>query len=896
MTGRNISLRRALGCGLAVLALTLLLAPISPAGAADQDLVSTKLANGLRVVIVRDTLAPVVSIQVNYLVGSNETPQGFPGTAHAQEHMMFRGSAGLSADQLADIGSLMGGDFNADTSEAVTQYLFTVPSTDLDTALHIEALRMADVTDSKDGWDQERGAIEQEVAEDISSPRYIMYQKLRAALFGGTPYEHDALGTRASFDKTTPGMLKEFHDAWYAPNNAVLVVAGDVDPEAALEKIKDLFGAIPEKTLPARPSFDFRPVDVTPIQVATDGSVATKMIAMRLPGVASPDFPALEVLADVLSSRRFQLYGLVPQGKALSARFSLDPLGQASIASAAISVAPGADLDAAEKTLRAILAGVARNGVPADLVAAAKTQEYREAQSRRNSIGNLASAWSDAITLEGLDTPDQDLARIKKVTPQDVDRVARQYLDLAQSVSVTLTPHEGTQVASSANDFGGREAIALGEPKPVVLPDWAASALNRLDAPQSTLHPVVTTLANGITLIVQPETVSDTVSVYGHIENRPETETPTGKEGVAEVVNALFKYGSEHLDRVAFQEALDAIGAGERAGPNFQLQTLAQDFDKGVALLADNELHPAFSPAAMRLARDQYSHMVAARMNTPSFLASRSLRESLFTKGDPSLREPLPENVGRLTMADVLNYYHATFRPDLTTITVIGKITPDEARKVIEKYFGAWRAIGPKPDIDLPAVAANHSAILSVPDETKVQDTVALAQNVALARKDTDYYALQLGNAVLAGGFYSSRLSNDLRKKTGLVYSVDADLEAGNTRSIYLISYACDPANVAKAAAIVSNELKDLQNHPVSSDELTLAKAYLLRQIPLAEANFGAIARNFSTLRDQGLPLDEPFLAANRYVNLSADDVQSAFRKWMRPDDMVRVSQGPSPQ
>jgi zinc protease len=880
----------------ALIILMLATMPLIPAKAADKDVVRATLSNGLRVVIVRDTLAPVVSTSVNYLVGSNETPVGFPGTAHAQEHMMFRGSAGLSADQLADIGSIMGGDFNANTSEGMTQYLFTVPSTDLDIALHIEALRMADVTDSKEGWDQERGAIEQEVAEDISSPRYTMYQRLRSAMFGGTPYEHDALGSRPTFDKTSADMLKKFHDAWYAPNNAVLVVAGDVEPEAVLAKVKTLFGAIPSKTLPARSSFDFRPLDTKPINVETDSPVASKMIAMRLPGWNSPDFPALEVLSDVLSSRRFQLYALVAQGKAVSARFSMDPLREASIASASISVAPGSDLDAAETTLRAILAGVAKNGVPADLVTAVKIQEYRSAQTRKNSIPELASVWSDAVAQEGLESPDEDLAEIEKVTPEDVNRVARKYLDLDRAITVTMTPKEGAHVAADDHDFGGAESIALGEAKPVTLPDWAESALNRLDVPQSTLHPTVTTLANGITLIVQPENVSDTVSVYGHIENRPETETATGKEGVAEVVNALFKYGTEHLDRIAFQQALDAIGAGERAGPDFQLQAMAGDFDRGVALLADNELHPAFSPAAMKLVRDQYSHMIAARMNTPAFLAGRSMRESLFSKGDPSLREPLPENIGRLTMDDVLNYYHTTFRPDLTTIVVIGKITPEQARAAIEKYFGDWRAIGPKPEIDLPAVSVNHSATLTIADDSKVQDTVALAENVPLARKDSDYYALTLGNAVLAGGFYSSRLSNDLRKKTGLVYSVDADLQAGTTRSVYMISYACDPSNVAKAATIVSDELKDLQANPVSNDELVRAKAYLLRQMPLREANFSAIAHSFSALRDMGLPLDEPSLAAGRYVSLNAADIQQAFRKWMRPGDLVRVSQGPAPQ
>jgi len=863
---------------------------------ADHDVVRATLSNGLRVVIVRDTLAPVVSTSVNYLVGSDEAPADFPGTAHAQEHMMFRGSRGLSADQLANIGSIMGGDFNANTSEGMTQYLFTVPATDLDIALHIEALRMADVTDSQEGWDQERGAIEQEVAEDVSSPRYTMYERLRRAMFGGTPYEHDALGSRATFDKTSAEMLKKFHDAWYAPNNAVLVVAGDVEPEAVLAKVKSLFGAIPSKTLPPRPTYDFRAVDTAPIKVETDSTVASKMIAMRLPGWTSPDFPALEVLADVLSSRRFQLYALVAQGKAVSARFSLNPLREASIASASISVTPDADLDAAEKTLRAILAGVAKDGVPAELVAAAKTQEYRSAQTGKNSISGLASAWSDAVAQEDLETPDQELAEIEKVTPEDVNRVARKYLDFDHAVTVTMTPKTGAHIAAEDREFGGEEAITLGEVKPVTLPDWAESALNRLDVPQSTLHPTVATLANGITLIVQPESVSDTVSVYGHIENRPETETATGKEGVAEVVNALFKYGTQHLDRMAFQQALDSIGAAERAGPDFQLQAMAGDFDRGVALLADNELNPAFSPAAMKMVRDQYSHMVAARMHTPAFIASRSLRESLFSKGDPSLREPLPENIGRLTMADVLNYYRTTYRPDLTTIVVIGNITPEKARAVIEKYFGAWHAVGPKPEIDLPAVPVNHSAVLSIADDSRVQDTVALAESVPLARKDADYYALSLGNAVLAGGFYSSRLSNDLRKKTGLVYSVDADLEAGNTRSIYMISYACDPSNVDKAAAIVSDELKNLQTTPISDDELTRAKAYLLRQLPLREANFSAIAHRYHALRDLGLPLDEPSLAASHYVSLNASDVQRAFQKWMRPGDLVRVSQGPTPQ
>src|SRR5881392_197270 len=156
--------------------------------ATEADVTRATLKNGLRVVIVRNTLAPVVTTEINYLVGSNEAPEGFPGMAHALEHMMFRGSPGLSSDQLADIGSVMGGRFNADTRQTVTQYYFTVPAEDLDVALHIEAVRMQSLLARDEDWAQERGAIEQEVAADLSSPRYILYTKLRQALYPNSTY------------------------------------------------------------------------------------------------------------------------------------------------------------------------------------------------------------------------------------------------------------------------------------------------------------------------------------------------------------------------------------------------------------------------------------------------------------------------------------------------------------------------------------------------------------------------------------------------------------------------------------------------------------------------------------------------------------------------------------
>jgi len=891
---------RAVGCALfvAVAAYGATVALASPQASAQppqQDVVRATLENGLRVVIVRNTLAPVIATSMNYLVGADETPRGFPGMAHAQEHMMFRGSPGLSADQLADIGSIMGGSFNADTRQTVTQYYYTVPAEDLDVALHIEALRMRDVLDSDADWQQERGAIEQEVAQDLSNPQYVMFTRLRAALFAGTPYVFDGLGTRPSFDRTTAKMLKSFYEQWYAPNNAILIVVGNLDPQDTLAKIRDLFGGIPARTLPSRSQYKPQPVKAQSLKLKTDLPYGMQVIAIRMPGLDSPDYPALEVLADVLSSQRGALYELVPQGKALAASFSFDALPKAALGATTVTYPVGANAAALEKDVRAILARIAKEGVSPDLVEAAKLQERREAEFEKNSIEGLATVWAEAVAVDNLQSPEEDLERIEKVTVADVDRVARKYLDLDHAVTAVLTP-EGSGQPHAGAGFGGQESIALGEAKPTPLPDWASAALGRLSVPTSTVRPTVTTLPNGLTLIVQPESVSRTVSVVGHIRNQPALQVPEGEEGLTGVLEQLFSYGSEHLDRIAFQQALDQIGAEEEAGFDFGVSALKEHFDRAVELLADNELHPALPQQAFEVVRKQVRDTVAGRLQSPGYLAQRALGKALYPKGDPALREALPQTVAKLTLADLRSYYRSAFRPDLTVIAVVGDITPEDARSVIEKYFGAWTVAGERPQTTLPPVPPSASSQTAVPDESRVQDQVTLAQTTGLTSASPERYALTLGNVVLSGGFYSARLSRDLRKRAGLVYTIDSRFTFEKSRGTYVVQYACDPPNVAKVQVSVARELAQMQTANVTDEELQRSKAMLLRRLPLAEASTAGIAQGLLARWDLELPLDEPTIAAEHYMRLTADDVRSAFAKWVRPQDLARVSLGPKAQ
>jgi zinc protease len=881
-------------CAVVLLAGSLLPPAIEAADTA--NITRTTLRNGLRVVIVRNPLAPVVTVELTYLAGANETPAGFLGMAHAQEHMAFRGCEGLSSDQTAAIFAQLGGYGNADTQQNVTQYFTTVPAADLDLPLRIYAACMQNTQNSPADWAQERGAIEQEVARDLSNPTYKFLSRLNEDMFPRTPYAHDALGTKTSFDATTGAMLQKFSRDWYSPNNALLVVVGDVEAGATMARIRQLYGGIRRRPLRPRQQVRLKPVKPETFTLPSDLPYVLAFIAYRLPGTDSADYAAVQVLADVLASQRGNLYALVPQGKALAAEFAMaETYPKASVGFSLAALPVGADASTVLAEMKQILAAYAGKGVPADLVEAAKRRQIASAEFQRNSIPGLAATWSQALAAEGRISPDQDVAAIQAVKLEDVNRVARQYLRESESVVATLMPVPGGGPVASKG-FGGNEKLTSAPTKAIPLPAWAEEKLSSLQVRQPDFKASDMTLPNGLRLIVKTVKASPTITVAGNVKHEASLETPPGKDGVADVLSQLFGYGTNTLDRLAFQKALDDIAASETAGYDFSLRVLKGEFSRGVELLAGDELKPALPAEAFEIIRQQTAEFVKGNLASPGYRADRAISVALLPPGDPELREVTPETVRAITLGDVKKYYQTTIPPDLTTIIVIGDVQPDEAKAVIEKWFGSWKAFEPKPDVVLPPVPANRVSAITVPDPTELQDTVTLAQEVEINRYNADYDALRLGNHVLGGGFYATRLYHDLRQMTGYVYNVDVGLRAGRSRSVYSVTYACDPKNTSKARDLAVRDLADMQSREVTPGELQQAKALLLRQTPLAESSEDSVAGGLLARAQMDLPLDEPFRAARRYFGLSAAEVKAAFQKWIRPDGFAEVVRGPVPR
>jgi zinc protease len=852
------------------------------------DVTRATLANGLQVVVLRDTLAPVVSTWMNYLAGSDD--ESITGLAHAQEHMLFRGSKTISASQFSETLAVTGGSFNADTQNEITQYFFEMPAQYLDIALNLERSRAQNVLDSQRLWEQERGAITQEVTSDYSSSTFRLYEKTIEHVFAGTPYADFGLGTVASFKRITAADLKRFYAAWYHPNNAVYVIAGNVDPQTTIAKVRALFGTIPAAKLPAHKPVKLGPLAPLTLHDNSSDPVTVDFVAYRVPGYASPDYFASQILNDVLNSQRGALYELQASGKALGtfAQAQTYPAAGVSLVGSAVPAStPG---ETAVADVKNVIAAYQKSGLPADLVEVAKRREVAQAQFARNSISGLAGSWSASLAVEHR-TPDDDLAGLQKVTLDDVNRVLRTYFDNATATVAISTPKEA---AGSA--FGEKQ----GEDNTVIptehapLPAFARHVLAELKVPEDAVKPVLQTLPNGLKLVVVPSSISPTVVVRGQIANNPGVQDPPGKDGIDDIAGGLFSYGTTTYDRLAYQAELDKIAASTSAGTGFGLDVLSENFARGMELLADDELHPAFPEPAFTIVKKQTVDSLAGTVRSPDYKAGRALANALYPPGDPARRTATPQTAQSIAYDDVKQFYAATYRPDLATIVIVGDVTPAAARAAVDATFGGWQAEGPKPNIYPPPVPPNKTASAVIPATGRVQSQVTLAETLPLSYRDPDYPLLQLLNTVLTGGFYASLLFHDLRELHGYVYTVDSSLTAGRNRSVFSVSYGADPKNVARAARLVTDDLVALQRKPLAADRLLRAKALVIGQLPVSRESYEGLAGQLLGYASTGRPLDQDRLTAQAQLGATPERIRAAFAKWIRPADLVRVVQAPA--
>jgi zinc protease len=306
-------------------------------------------------------------------------------------------------------------------------------------------------------------------------------------------------------------------------------------------------------------------------------------------------------------------------------------------------------------------------------------------------------------------------------------------------------------------------------------------------------------------------------------------------------------------------------------------------------------LHPALPKEGFDVQQETLARALAGEMQSPQYKMMKALRAGLLPAGDPDLRLPTPESIKSLSLQDVKDYHTKTYRPDLTTIVVVGDVTPEQAKATVQRYFGQWKAEGGKPDVVSKPVPVNPGGYVVIDNPYASQDQVLMGQMLALNMHNPDRYALQLGNNVLGGNGFASRLMTDIRVKHGYAYGAGSGMQFDRSRSIFFVQYGSDPDKVAPVNALVRQNLVDMQTTPIKQSELDNARQYEIRSIPVGVSSINSIARSLLDWAWHGEPLDQPMVAAKHYLTLTPAQVQMAFKKYLKPGNLMQVVQGPPP-
>jgi zinc protease len=862
-------------------------------GPGDGGIFQTTLKNGLHVVVVEDHAAPVIQTATWYHFGSLDETKGKTGLAHALEHMMYRGTVNISAGGLDDIVARLGAQMNGQTSYDYTQFYFVMPADKLDVGLYIEADRMANASISQAGWNVEGGAVMNELLGDEGSPFFNLLTKVREAAYPGEPNGRTPIGFKPDVQHATAADIARYYHEWYGPNNATVVVAGDVRHETVFARVSHFFGAIPPKKLPARNTMSPVPIGHT-TEVESNLPFPFEMLdlAYAVPGDTEPGEPAVNALVMLINNQLSPFYqSLVQTNVALAVEASQDTQLRGGLLNVFIVLSPGHSAREAQTIFQSTMDTLIANGFSSQLVQTAKRLAIAERMYSGDSVTGIGDLAGYTYGLVGERINDED-TRLAALDEKSILAIASAYFKQPTVVGHLRTKTNSTSGsqksdATASDDFSKRVPDG-----PIVEPQWVRVAVQKPTTARSSLSPVEFTLSNGIKVAVSEKHDRATFTLRGEILGGS-SFIPRGKEGIARLASSLADFGSDSYPFMQRRRAIDAMGAVVSNGGLFVARGTSRDFASIVKILADGELHPSFAEPWLSLERGQLASSLQQEDAISSTVIDRAYFGLLSASDDPSLRHANNASVSGISRDDLVDFTKRYWRPDLTSIAVVGDVTPAQVRATLEAEFRAWNgANGATPDSrerTFPQAHGGHYYVQT--DATQLY--VRLGQPM-LARSSPDYPAMQVLNQILgAGGAFESRLWQELRQKRGLVYSATSSLNVGRDRGDLRIELNASPSRIPEAVRFVRSELKRFQHEPVTETELAEAKLRLVSDALLDEASADGQVQQVLDIAVNGLPADYYRALNERFAAITPAEIERVAQKYLAPDNLVQVYAGP---
>jgi zinc protease len=857
------------------------------------DFETYQLGNGLNVILHQDRKLPVVHVNLWYHVGSKNEEPGKTGFAHLFEHMMFEGSRNVKGSYVSLMeragANISQGGINGTTNFDRTNYFETVPAGSLELALWAESDRMGYLLDAvnQENFDNQRDVVKNERRQSMDNVPYgtaveVIFQNLFPQ---GHPYSWHIIGSMADLEGATLEDVHQFFRTFYTPNNCVLTIAGDFDPEDAKKLVERYFAPFKPGPLLQRQERHETTL-ATSRRITVRDRVPQERLYLAWPGVAyfETDDAALDLLSTLLADgKNSRLYKRLVYDEQVASdvsafNYSLEIAGLVGIVATA---RPGVPLETLERMIDEEIRRISKEG-PTDeeleRIKAGQEFEFVSGLERIGGFGGKADRLAMYQTFLG--SPDrfqEDYQRYQDVRAKDIRQAAKRYLR-SPRLSVAYVPE-----------------LSRTEARPE--PDRSKSPALQPSPPFQVPRVETVMLGNGLKLHVVSRREVPKVAV-GLLVKRGATAEAYERSGLASMTAEMLEEGTATRTSLQIEAELDRMGShlstgGSREWSAVSLDCLKRYLPDSLELMADVLLHPSFPGEELERLRKQRLDGILQERVSPGSIAGKAVRKALFGARHP-YGWPIVGNeasVREVSRAELEQFYFKHYAPDASTLIMVGDVSLDDAVNLTERNLGSW-TVENFGDVKLDEVPAAIPKTFFVDRPGAAQSEVRIAM-LAPPRSNTDYYVLEVLNNVLGGGF-SGRLNLNLREDKGYTYGAFSSIRYGLAQSLLLGSAPVESSVTREAIVEILAELDALRTweRPVTAEELTHAKENLVRGFAQRFETVSQVAGELAELEGYGLETGDLTRYTDEVESVSPADLERAAATYLDTGRAILVVVG----
>ncbi|NDW15735.1 insulinase family protein [Alteromonas genovensis] len=873
---------------LSIVAITLV--GISPVVANDDIDISYEkftIDNGLTVIVHEDRKAPVVAVAVWYKVGSKDEPEGKSGFAHLFEHLMFNGTENYDDEWFGPLQEAGATGLNGTTNFDRTNYFQTVPTPALDRILWMESDRMGHLLGAvtQEKLDEQRGVVQNEKRQREDQPYGAFLGHAVKALFPNEhPYSHNVIGSMDDLNSASLDDVKSWFNKYYGPNNAILVLSGDINAEEAKPMVNKYFGDIEPGPSLAKWQSWIPSRSANTREIIQDKVPQTRISRLWVSpenksAKATDLLIAASVLGDGKNSRMYKELVYDQQIATNASVFNYE-LQIASIFGLSVDVAAGEDVEKVEREMDKIIQEFLRKGPTKDEVKLVSTKRRASIIRGLEEVGGFGGKADRLATGEFIAGDPTyfktELKELANATPKKIKAAAKEWLGDGWH-QITFVPFEEHAASGEGVDRSSG------------LPDIAAET--QLTFPEVTQ----TTLSNGINVVFAKRSTVPLINVAVQFDAGYAADAG-GKLGLASFATGMLDEGAGRYDALELAAELEQLGTNLNSGSNLDTTTvrmsmLKENMEESLALFGDILKDPTFDKEEIERQRTLILSNIAQQMTRPISIALTLLPPLIYgddhAYGIPFTGLGTAPDVTSITRSDLIDFKNTWLRPDNATIFVVGDTTLDDIKPTLEKEFGKWKVSGEKGTKQIAEAQLPEKGRAIIIDRPGSQQSLILAAHLAPPTGVENNIAINAMNETL-GGAFTARVNMNLREDKGWAYGAYTFLQEARGQRPYMV-YA--PVQTDKTGASLEELKKELNGYlgdnPPTEMELNRARLDQVRSLPGQYETAGAVLGSLLSSSRFNREFNYPESLVEKYNGLTLDDLNSAAKQVVQPGKLT---------